>query len=207
MEKLYVSNKNESARIFKSDFLEAFTKVHWSVPLWIYVPLILYFIYRSCFVLNVSVSMIGVLAVAGMIFWTLTEYLLHRFVFHFKPKSGLGKRIIFMFHGVHHDYPNDALRLVMPPSVSIPLAVLFYLLFRMVFGVTYVAPFYLGFLTGYLCYDITHYALHHVHLRKKFLVGLMKHHARHHYQNPNLGYGVSQTLWDHVFGTAFDHEK
>ncbi len=207
MDKLYVSNKNESARIFKSDFLETFTKVHWSVPLWIFVPVILYFFYRSYFVLGLGVPNIIMFAIAGLLFWTLTEYILHRFVFHFKPRSKIGKRIIFMFHGVHHDYPNDALRLVMPPSVSIPLAILFYMLFRSFLGSVYVAPFYVGFVTGYLCYDITHYALHHFHLRKKFLVKLMKHHAKHHYQNPNLGYGVSQTLWDHVFRTGFDQER
>ncbi len=207
MEKLYVSNKNESARIFKSDFLEKFTKVHWTVPLWIYIPVILYFLYRSYITLDISIPVIFGYMILGMFVWTLTEYLLHRFVFHFHPKTDIGKRILFMFHGVHHDYPNDTLRLVMPPSVSVPLAVLFYLLFRKIFGYYDVTPFFSGFLIGYLCYDITHYALHHFHLRKKFLVNLMKHHAKHHFQNPDLGYGVSQTLWDVVFRTGFDQDK
>ncbi len=62
----------------------------------------------------------------GYLFWTLTEYWLHRLVFHFEPDDGLGPRLHWIIHGVHHDHPNDPLRLVMPPSVSIPLAPAFY---------------------------------------------------------------------------------
>lgn len=204
MNKLFVSNKNESARIFQSDFLEMFTKVHWSVPLWVFIPVIAYFLYRSWFVLGLGWPLILGMALLGVFIWTLTEYLLHRFVFHFHPKSRLGRRLLFLFHGVHHDYPNDSMRLVMPPSVSIPLAVLFYLLFRSVFGEVYVAPFFMGFVVGYLCYDMTHYAVHHFNPKLPYFVHLMKYHARHHYQNPERGFGVSQTFWDRVFGTGFD---
>ena len=58
----------------------------------------------------------------GWVFWTLTEYWLHRIVFHFEPEDGIGARLHWIIHGVHHDHPNDPMRLVMPPSVSVPLA-------------------------------------------------------------------------------------
>ena len=64
-------------------------------------------------------------------------------------------------HGVHHDHPNDPMRLVMPPSVSVPLSALFYLAFYFVLGSTYALAFGAGFLGGYLLYDMTHYHLHH----------------------------------------------
>ena len=69
----------------------------------------------------------AILAVAGLflvgvLVWTLLEYIIHRYVFHYEPKSRLGKQFHFIVHGVHHDYPNDARRLVMPPSISLPLA-------------------------------------------------------------------------------------
>ena len=130
MSKLYVSNKDETARMFKSDFLEAFSKVHWSVPLFIYVPVIGYLFYLSIVDYKVPALDITGLIVAGLFIWTITEYLLHRFIFHFHATSDFGKRISFMFHGVHHDYPNDTKRLVMPPSVSIPLAIGFFFLFK-----------------------------------------------------------------------------
>ncbi len=68
---------------------------------------------------------------AGYVVWTLTEYWLHRIVFHFEPEQGVGLRLHWIIHGVHHDHPNDPLRLVMPPSASIPLALLFVGLFQL----------------------------------------------------------------------------
>ena len=65
----------------------------------------------------------------GYFFWTLTEYWMHRLVFHFEPEEGIGARLHWIIHGVHHDHPNDPLRLVMPPSVSVPLALIFFGLF------------------------------------------------------------------------------
>ena len=60
-------------------------------------------------------------SLAGYALWTLFEYWLHRIVFHFEPEDGLGARMHWIIHGVHHDHPNDPMRLVMPPAVSIPL--------------------------------------------------------------------------------------
>ena len=207
MSKLYVSNKDETARMFKSDFLEAFSKVHWSIPLFIYVPVIGYLFYLSTVDYEVpAVEIIG-LIVAGLFIWTITEYLLHRFIFHFHATSDFGKRISFMFHGVHHDYPNDTKRLVMPPSVSIPLAIGFFFLFKAILGGISVAPFYIGFIAGYLFYDISHYAIHHFNMHSKFWLAIKNHHMRHHYQDPELGFGVSSPLWDLILKTGYDVKK
>jgi sterol desaturase/sphingolipid hydroxylase (fatty acid hydroxylase superfamily) len=154
MAKHYVSNKDETARMFKSDLLEAFSKVHWTVPLWVFIPIISFFFYRAFFTFGMSLTSIAGYFILGLFIWTITEYLLHRFVFHFPAKTEFGKRIHFIFHGVHHDYPNDTKRLVMPPSVSLPLATLFYFLFLFILGGVSVNPFFAGFLIGYLFYDI-----------------------------------------------------
>ena len=108
MAKLYVSNKNESARLFDSSFLEIFTHVHWSVPVIVYFPVVAFCTYYALTkdALSVTDAVGGFLA--AVLLWTLTEYLLHRFVFHYEPKSDWGKRLHFLMHGVHHDYPNDA---------------------------------------------------------------------------------------------------
>ena len=207
MSKLYVSNKDETARMFKSDFLEAFSKVHWSVPLFIYVPVIGYLFYLSIVDYKVSALDMSGLIVAGLFIWTITEYLLHRFIFHFHATSDFGKRISFMFHGVHHDYPNDTKRLVMPPSVSIPLAIGFFFLFKAILGSIFIAPFYIGFIAGYLFYDISHYAIHHFNMHGKFWLAIKNHHMRHHYQDPELGFGVSSPLWDLILKTGYDVKK
>ena len=66
----------------------------------------------------------------------------------------------FIIHGIHHDHPNDKMRLVMPPSVSIPLAAIFFLGFWLVLGDA-AFPAFGGFMLGYLAYDYTHYYVHH----------------------------------------------
>ena len=203
MAKKFVSNKDETVRMFESDFLESLSKVHYAVPLIIFIPAILYILYLGIFTFNIpAISVIG-LIIFGLFIWTITEYLLHRFVFHMKLKSELGARIHFIFHGVHHDYPSDSKRLVMPPSVSIPLAALFYFLFRFLIGDVFIYPFFAGFLIGYLFYDMTHYAVHHFNMHGKFWLAIKNHHIKHHFQDPDKGYGVSSPLWDYVFRTNY----
>lgn len=198
--KRYVSNEDESVRMFKNPFLEKFSHVHPIVPAILYLPVIGYMSYRS--VENgLSPYYIFSLVIFGLLVWSLTEYTLHRFVFHFIPRSNWGKQIHFMFHGVHHDYPNDSTRLVMPPVVSIPLAILFYYIFLNVLGLRYLPPFFAGFILGYLSYDLTHYAVHHFGLHGRISLYLKQQHMRHHYMDPDGNYGVSSPLWDFVFGT------
>ena len=207
MSKLYVSNKDESARIFESDFLELFTHVHWSVPIILYLPLVIALIAVTAANPALTGSEGVAYFVAGVFIWTLAEYLLHRFVFHYEPTSDLGKRIHFLTHGVHHDYPNDSKRLVMPPSVSIPLATLFYFFFLLLVGPDAVSPFFAGFILGYIFYDEIHYATHHAPMKGKVGQFLKHHHVRHHYQEPDRRFGVSSPLWDHIFGTIEIQEE
>ena len=204
--KLYVSNGDESVRMFKNDFLELLSHVHPSVPAILYLPVIALMFYRSI-EYGLSMYYIFALFVVGILIWSFTEYILHRFVFHFIPKSGWGKKIHFMFHGVHHDYPNDSTRLVMPPIVSIPLAVAFYFGFMNILGAHYLPPFFAGFIAGYLAYDLTHYAVHHFSLHGKIILYLKQHHMRHHYMDPDNNYGVSSPMWDFVFGTYLKRQK
>ena len=207
MARNFVSNKDETVALFQNPFLERFTRVHWSVPLIVYLPVVSWLLYRSSRNPDLSSGTIIGLCLAGVFTWTLTEYLLHRFVFHYMPTSIWGKRLHFLMHGVHHDYPNDSWRLVMPPSVSLPLAVIFYILFRLTLGPAFVFSFFAGFLLGYLAYDMIHYATHHAPLKGGLGLLLKHHHMKHHYQTDTLGYGVSSPLWDYVFGTMFPRKE
>lgn len=203
MKKLYVSNKDESIPLFRNAFLDKFTHVHWTVPLILWTPVVLYFLYRTVATGEVSGAGVVGLLVAGTFIWTLTEYLLHRFVFHYEPTSKIGQTIHFYTHGIHHDYPNDSTRLVMPPVVSVPLATLFYFLFDAVLPSASVGAFFAGFIAGYITYDTVHYATHHARMENAVGRYLKKYHIRHHYLDPDRGYGVSSPLWDYVFGTRF----
>jgi len=206
MNKKFISNADTSVRMFKSDLLEALSKVHFLVPVFIYLPIIL-----ICFYITwqdeISFEERFFYAVCGLITWTIVEYLMHRFVFHFVPKGRLGERIHFIIHGVHHDYPNDAKRLVMPPSVSIPLAIMFFSLFHWLVPAEGLWPLYAFFLMGYLVYDLGHYAMHHYNFKNPVFKAIKRNHMLHHYQDAEKGYGVSSALWDLVLATDFDRKK
>src|SRR5215467_6737355 len=133
-ERLYVSNKNETVRMFESDFMEFFSRVHPVTPLVLYLPVVGYMLYISVRARQLPVVAVTALFLLGVLLWTLIEYLIHRYVFHYEPKTRWGKRLHYVIHGVHHDYPNDGKRLVMPPSISVPLAFLFYGMFLLIFG-------------------------------------------------------------------------
>lgn len=206
MTKNYISNKDETVRMFKSDFLESLSKVHFTVPLFIFLPVIFIFLYMANFKLEIPAIYQFGFGLFGILVWTLTEYLLHRFIFHFEPGNKIGQKLHFIFHGVHHDYPNDTKRLVMPPSVSVPLAALFYFLFSLLLNENFVPSFFVGFLVGYLIYDMTHYAVHHLTLHDKLFLILKKHHMKHHYKDKSKGFGVSQQIWDYIWCTNFSSE-
>lgn len=212
MAKNFVSNNDESVPMFHQPVLDFFSRVHFSVPLFIFLPVIAFFFYRAVFVFQFSAVTILLMVMLGLVVWTFTEYNLHRFVFHWSPPGRLGKKIHFMFHGVHHDYPRDSYRLVMVPPVSVPLAIVFYFTFRFLLKVivgdaNLVAPFFVGFVIGYLFYDMTHYALHHVNFKNKFWLELKQHHMIHHYQDPNNGFGVSTKFWDLIYRTTFRRQQ
>jgi len=188
-----------SPRMFESDLLDRLSRVHPSVPPIIFGPAIVVLFVFGARELTTA-GTIG-LVLAGWLFWTLAEYWIHRLVFHFEPEEGVGARMHWIIHGVHHDHPNDPLRLVMPPSVSLPLAAAFYGLFVLVLGTPMANVFMSGFLLGYLVYDMTHYHVHHH--RPRFRAGklLRELHMRHHFQDDTRGFGISAPFWDYVFGT------
>jgi dihydroceramide fatty acyl 2-hydroxylase len=189
-----------SPRMFDNDFLDRFTRVHPIVPVVLFVPVIL-FLAKTGGERAGAAATLG-WALGGYAFWTLTEYWLHRVVFHFEPEGGIGRRLHWMIHGVHHDHPNDPLRLVMPPSASIPLASAFVALFWFALGPANAPGFAAGFLAGYLAYDMLHYHVHHHRPRTRTGRRLRELHMRHHFQDDGSGFGVSAPYWDHVFGTA-----
>jgi sterol desaturase/sphingolipid hydroxylase (fatty acid hydroxylase superfamily) len=188
-----------SPPMFKSGALDRFTRVHHLVPVVLFAPAI-------AILFGLGVDRVGLLrslglAAGGYALWTLAEYWIHRAIFHFEPEQGFGARLHWMVHGVHHDHPNDPLRLVMPPAASIPLALLFYAAFYVVLGAERATAFGAGFLGGYLLYDMIHYHLHHHTPRTRGGKWLRELHMRHHFQDDERGFGISAPYWDRVFGT------
>ncbi len=154
-------------QLFESDFLNFFSRVHPAIPGLVFVPVVVVMEWLGADRGQSAWELI-LLSLGGVAIWTLTEYWLHRLVFHFEPDNAFGRRMHFIIHGIHHDHPNDKLRLVMPPAVSIPLAALFFFAFTLIFGTPAAYPLFAGFIAGYLFYDYTHYYVHHFVPKSEF---------------------------------------
>lgn len=189
-----------SPQLFESDFLNFFSRVHPAIPALVFVPVI-----AVCEWLGADRGLaaweLALLGLGGIGIWTLAEYWLHRVVFHWEPDNDFGRRMHFIIHGVHHEHPNDKLRLVMPPAVSIPLAGLFFAAYWLIFGLPAAFPLFAGFIAGYLVYDYTHYYVHHYVPKSQLGKRLREQHMRHHFQDHRFGFGVSSPIWDAAFGT------
>jgi sterol desaturase/sphingolipid hydroxylase (fatty acid hydroxylase superfamily) len=210
MDHLTVDTRRDAQpiRLFESDFLEFFTHISPVTILVVWLPVAIFFIVSAvrkapgpAFPVYIPLGFL-----AGLCFWTLAEYTLHRFLFHFKPRSPRQERIFFMFHGIHHAQPQVKTRLVMPLPVSLPGLVIFYGFFHLVLAVLlkapqWVAPLMAGFIIGYLAYDLTHYATHHFPMRAGYAKYIKRYHMQHHYKDADTRFGVSSPLWDWVFGT------
>ncbi len=205
MSHVALNHDPEPIRLFKNNFLEFFTHISPIAVLVIWIPVVIFFLLRT--ITQASQWFITPLSfILGLFLWTLAEYGLHRFLFHYRPRTERQEKIFFLFHGVHHAQPKVKTRLVMPPVLSIPLALLFYGLFYLIFSFalplnSWVGATFSGFITGYILYDMMHYATHHFAMRKGIWKWLKRHHMQHHYKDPNLQFGVSSPLWDFVFAT------
>ncbi len=204
--KLVKTYNKGQARLFNSQHLEVLTKTHPLVIWGIYIPIIIYLVYFSVSKYNYSLSYLLLMFFAGILFWSLFEYIIHRFVFHFIAESDRAQRIIYIIHGNHHEYSRDKERLFMPPVPSLILSSLIFLAMYLLIG-SNVFMFFPGFLMGYLLYGTMHYAIHTWRPPFKQMRSLWRNHHLHHYKNDDKGFGVSTTLWDRVFGTMCELEK
>jgi sterol desaturase/sphingolipid hydroxylase (fatty acid hydroxylase superfamily) len=136
---------------------------------------------------------------AGLLTWTLAEYILHRYIFHIDRYLPFLKPIHELFHGVHYNNPRDQERLFMPVLPGVAMA-------SIVFGIFYLFagwnafPLMAGLTTGYLLYCYIHYLVHTRPSKLPFHK-LWIHHLKHHHKYPDKAYGVSSPLWDIIFGT------
>ena len=192
----------ESPRMFESDFIDFFSRTPWTIVPILFVPGAIFAFWGSVTYTDMGVLGSLGLTLSGFVLWTLTEYWLHRLFFHWEAPGKWGARMHFLVHGVHHKWPKDKYRLVMPPAVSISLFFAFLAMFFAALGSTLVWPFHAGFVIGYMSYDMTHYYIHHYNPRTEYGRRLKKNHMLHHFKDDSHRFCVSNMLWDRVFGTA-----
>jgi len=203
-----LSARPESPRMFKSDFVDFFSRTPWwSIPL-IWGPLVTGLMVYAIGWVGVDWYVAVLQAVLGVIVWSFSEYWLHRTVFHWEPDNAFGRRFHFIIHGCHHTWINDPYRLVMPPVAGIAIASVFWLGFEAMgtllqawISPTWIWALFSGFLAGYINYDLTHYATHHLKLKNKRLKRIRHNHMLHHFKEPDKKYGFTTFFWDKLFKT------
>jgi sterol desaturase/sphingolipid hydroxylase (fatty acid hydroxylase superfamily) len=199
MKEFRIDNKG-TGKLFENKILESLTRTRFFVPVSFFYVAGLCCLILAYWLPQTSLMKFFWLFPLGMLGFTLVEYIMHRFLFHLDTSTEARAKFQYSVHGVHHEFPRDKDRLVMPIVLSIPLSALFGLLFVALMGLNGII-FFGGFVSGYSTYLYIHYAIHAMKPPKNFLKYLWKHHSMHHYASEGTAYGVSIPLWDFVFGT------
>jgi len=201
-----VPKHHGTKKLFANPLLEKLSRTH------IAVPLSIFFIYASA-VLYWSITHTTLSALAtvlmfaiGVISFTWVEYMVHRYIFHMGTFTRFREKFQYTIHGVHHEFPKDKDRLAMPPLLSITLATVLLLIFRLVMG-DFAFSFFPGFLVGYAYYLSVHYMVHVYQPPRNFFKALWINHSVHHYKDGEYVFGVSSPLWDYVYRTMREKKK
>ncbi|KAI8141359.1 hypothetical protein BJV82DRAFT_645327 [Fennellomyces sp. T-0311] len=189
---------------FSHPWLDLLSHTPWYVVPIVWLPFVTYQLWCSLNTLNASPLNTLEAFAGGVFFWSLLEYLLHRFVFHLDewlPDHPIALLFHFTLHGIHHHMPMDRLRLVMPPALTViiggPVIQLVHSLFKTTTAHAVVA----GAFFGYVSYDLIHYYLHHAQVIRIHFREMKRYHLAHHYKNYDGGYGITSKIWDYVFNT------
>jgi len=135
-------------------------------------------------------------ALAGFVFWTFMEYLLHRVALH-------RMRYFSPMHGLHHSAPLAYVGTPFWVSLAVWAAFVFAPAWWLG-GLVIACGLTCGVVFGYFWYGLLHHLIHHRRPSPSgaYINGLRAWHMRHHY-SPNKGnFGVTTSFWDHVFGTV-----
>jgi sterol desaturase/sphingolipid hydroxylase (fatty acid hydroxylase superfamily) len=202
-----ISPKNSgSKQLFKSPILEKLSRTHIAVPLTIFLVFAGALLYWSASHTSLSIWQTTAMFFLGVLAFTWVEYNVHRYVFHMSTYTALRKKMQYVAHGVHHEFPRDKDRLAMPPLLSITIATILLLFFRLVLG-DLVFSFLPGFLVGYAGYLSVHYIVHAYQPPRNFFRRLWTNHSIHHYKDGDSIFGVSSPLWDYIYGTLPSDKK
>ena len=203
--KIEIYPNKKSPKLFKNKYLEFLTRTHPMVVNVMYIILTLsglvyyYHYHNSNTLLIIGGFFLGVFA------WTFAEYVMHRFLYHKIKDASFDSGFQYMFHGVHHKYPTDESRLVLPVVPSLLIASVFFGLFYAIMG-AFAFVFASGFLIAYIAYMNIHYNIHKTSPSKRYRFW-WAHHNTHHYEQHDRAFGVSSPLWDYVFGTMPEKDR
>jgi 4-hydroxysphinganine ceramide fatty acyl 2-hydroxylase len=142
------------------------------------------------------------LIAAGLLVWTLIEYLLHRFLLHCRPQAPRLLAVVEKLHLGHHRDPRDEAKITVPVFASLPIACGLLALFRLISGSGGMAALLLvGSIAGYLYYEMVHFCIHCGVWCGRWLGPQRVNHFFHHFKDQDRCFGVTTPLWDLVMST------
>jgi sterol desaturase/sphingolipid hydroxylase (fatty acid hydroxylase superfamily) len=149
---------------------------------------------------NASDSIWWIVALIGGVgLWTLTEYLVHRWIYHKIP-------VIRAYHEAHHQQP---LALLGSP-VGFGIAVIFLVVYLPIkpFSLVLASGLTCGTLLGYFGYMLVHHAVHHWSVaRGTYFYRMRLRHSAHHFSSDGGNFGVTTAFWDLAFGTNIEAKR
>jgi len=146
----------------------------------------------------------------GMLGFSITEYVTHRFLFHLKaPRNPFFLKMLKRLHYDHHADPDNLHLLFLPLWYSIPLMIITGgIVYAFTTTLIITNAFISGVMLFFLLYEWTHYIAHRpVQPLTTWGKWMKKVHKWHHYKNENYWYGVTHPGFDYVMGTFKDHEE
>jgi sterol desaturase/sphingolipid hydroxylase (fatty acid hydroxylase superfamily) len=142
------------------------------------------------------------LIATGILVWTVIEYLLHRFLLHYRPQAPVLLALIEKLHLGHHRDPQDEAKITVPVYGSLPIAGGLLGLFRLMTGSWELAALLMtGSIAGYLYYETVHFWIHRGTRRGRWLRQRRANHFFHHFTDQTRCFGVTTPLWDLIWGT------
>jgi Fatty acid hydroxylase superfamily len=138
----------------------------------------------------------------GLFSWSLFEYVMHRFIFHYDAQSRLGRKFLYHAHVSHHENPTAKSQLSASLILGLPIGAVYWPLAWAVTGSWVAASWmFIGLAAGFFSYKWAHFQCHHRRSRLRVLRFLRHYHLLHHYKTPELRFGVTSPLFDLVFRT------
>jgi sterol desaturase/sphingolipid hydroxylase (fatty acid hydroxylase superfamily) len=146
-------------------------------------------------------------ALAAVLVYPLVWYLLHRFVLHgrYLYKSALTAKVWKRIHFDHHQDPNDLAVLFGALYTTLPTILVVTLPIGWAIGgpAAAAAAATAGLVTTCF-YEFCHCVQHLKFApRSAFLRRIKKRHLAHHFHNETGNFGITNFVWDRLFGTLY----
>lgn len=151
---------------------------------------------------------VAAIVLGGVFYWTLLEYILHRWMLHWEPSKPWQRvvRKCFPSHRSHHNAPlNERKNVMLQLKITVYLTLAYTaLMWALGVPLAWALALNAGVLIGYQAYEYVHVACHHLPMRNSYARLLKRHHAIHHHRDETVNFGVTTTIWDHAFRTMWN---